>query len=37
MITGLSVLGSPDLGSADRAQRHRTITEAVRMLTKGDS
>jgi AcrR family transcriptional regulator len=40
MITGLSILGSPDLGLArpgDQMQRRRTITEAVRMLTKGDN
>jgi AcrR family transcriptional regulator len=43
MITGLSILGAPDLamtlaGDADtQARRRRTVTEAVRLLTEGDT
>jgi AcrR family transcriptional regulator len=39
LVTGLSVLGSPDLAMTrtdDMKQRRRTVTEAVRMLTQGD-
>jgi AcrR family transcriptional regulator len=39
LVTGLSVLGSPDLAmtrSDDIAERRRTVVEAVRMLTKGE-
>jgi AcrR family transcriptional regulator len=39
LVTGLSVLGAPDLAmtrSGDIAQRRRTVVEAVRMLTKGE-
>jgi hypothetical protein len=39
LVTGLSVLGAPDLAmtrSDDIAQRRRTVVEAVRMLTKGE-
>jgi AcrR family transcriptional regulator len=39
LVTGLSVLGAPDLAMTrpdDIAQRRRTVVEAVRMLTKGE-
>jgi AcrR family transcriptional regulator len=39
LITGLSILGAPDLAmtlSDDIAQRRRTVVEAVTILTKGD-
>jgi AcrR family transcriptional regulator len=39
LITGLSILGAPDLAmtrSDDIAQRRRTVVDAVRILTKGE-
>jgi AcrR family transcriptional regulator len=40
LVTGLSVLGVPDLAGTqtdDLAQRRRTVVEAVRLLTEGDT
>jgi AcrR family transcriptional regulator len=40
LVTGLSVLGAPDLAltrADDVAQRRRTVVDAVRMLTEGKS
>jgi AcrR family transcriptional regulator len=39
LVTGLSILGTPDLAltrAGDVALRRRAVVEAVRMLTKGD-